>query len=491
MTRKKLEGGLVLNGDGSNFSARDLLIENGRIAAIEPAGAFANADAQAIDARQRLVIPGLVNAHGHGHGYFSKGVNREWPLELLIAAAPWITAQRDPETTRLSIAVGAAEMLSKGCTTVADLFSDLPMPTVEGFTAVADAYRELGMRATIAPMVADIPFWHATPGLLEFLTECGVTLDPGPAVLGTDSIVAAVRAVLDAIPGNDWIRTAVCAAIPASCTDTLLDALARVAQEHETQLHTHFLESVLQGPFWQRKRGEPLVDALQRRGILNSRFVACHAIWTQEADIARIAAAGAMVAHNPVSNMRLGTGISPVRRYLDAGVTVGIGTDTCSCADNLNMFESMRSAANLSRLTEPDASRWLTPSDVLRAATLGSAQVVGRPDDIGRIAVGCQADFVLLDLAKPHYMPLNDPLTQIVHAEDGTGVDRVFVAGELVVEGGRPLRCDLERLRAQAEAANQRLMERVSDARATFERVAPHVAAFRLREMRSLPGAGG
>lgn len=486
MTRTKIEGGLVLDEDISGFSARDLLIEHGRIAAIGAAGAFADTDAQRVDARHRLVIPGLVNAHGHGHGYFSKGVNREWPLELLIAAAPWITAQRDPETTRLSIAVGAAEMLSKGCTTVVDLFSDLPMPTVDGFRAVADAYRGLGMRATVAPMVADIPFWHAAPGLIEFLAGRGVALDPGPAILGTDAIVSAVSAVLDAIPGDDRIRTAVCAAIPASCTDTLLDALARVAREHGTQLHTHFLESVLQGPFWQRKRGEPLVDALERRGILNDRFVAAHAIWTEDHDIARLAAAGAMVAHNPVSNMRLGTGISPVRRYLDAGVTVGIGTDTCSCADNLNMFESMRSAANLSRLTEPDTSRWLTPAEVLRAATRGSARIVGRPDDLGRIATGCQADLVLLDLARPHYIPLNDPLAQIVHAEDGTGVDRVFVAGEMVVEGGKPLRCDLERLRAQAEAANQRLMERVSDARATFERVAPHVAAFRLQEMRSL-----
>ena len=486
MTRTKFEGGLVLDEEVTAFAATDLLIEGGRITAIEPAGSFANVDAKPVDARHRLVIPGLVNAHGHGHGYFSKGVNREWPLELLIAAAPWISAQRDPETTRLSIAVGASEMLSKGCTTVVDLFSDLPMPTVEGFAAVTEAYRGLGMRATVAPMVADIPFWHATPGLLDFLRENGAALDPGPAILGTDAIVAAVRAVLEAIPVDDFVRTAVCAAIPASCTDKLLAALARVAQDHQTQLHTHFLESVLQGPFWQRMRGEPLVDGLQRRGIINERFVAAHAIWTQDRDLSLLADAGAMVAHNPVSNMRLGTGISPVRRYLDAGVTVGIGTDTCSCADNLNMFEAMRSAANLSRLTEPDPRRWLTPSDVMRAATQGGARIVGRPDDIGRIAIGCQADLVLLDLSKPHYMPLNDPLTQIVHAEDGTGVDRVFVAGELVVEAGRPLLCDQDVLRAQAEAANARLMERVSDARATFERLAPHVAAFRLREMRSL-----
>jgi cytosine/adenosine deaminase-related metal-dependent hydrolase len=486
MTRLLLEGGLVLDEAVTGFAEQDVLIQNGRIAALGPRGAFAAVDAARVEASGRLVIPGLVNAHGHGHGYFSKGVNAAWPLELLIAAAPWITAQRDVETCRLSVAVGAAEMLVKGCTTAVDLFTFLPIPTAEAFAAVAEAYRDLGMRATIAPMVADIPFWHAMPGLLEHLAAAGVSLNPGPAVLGTDAIVAAVEAALSVIPEDDVIRAGVCAAIPLSCTDHLLDALARIATERGMMLHTHFLESALQGPFWMRNRGEALVEGLIRRGIVNDRFVAAHAIWASEDDIIQLARAGAMVAHNPVSNMRLGTGIPPVRRYLDAGVTIGVGTDTCSCADNLNMFEAMRCAANLSRFAGPDPSRWLTPSEVLKAATQGGARIAGRADDIGRIAVGYRADLVLIDLSAPHYLPLNDPLTQLVHAEDGTGVDKVLVGGELVVSGGKPLRCDLGRLRDEARLANERLMERVEPARDAFESMAPALNAFRLKELARL-----
>lgn len=486
MTRLLIEGGLVLDEAVTGFAPQDLLIEHGRIAALGKPGTFAGTDAARIDASVRLVIPGLVNAHGHGHGYFSKGVNSAWPLELLIAAAPWITAQRDVETTRLSVAVGAAEMLVKGCTTAVDLFTFLPMPTAEAFAAVAEAYRDIGMRATLAPMVADIPFWHAMPGLLEHLSAAGVPVNPGPAVLGTDSIVAAVEAALSVIPEDDAIRAGVCAAIPLSCTDRLLDALARIATERGIMLHTHFLESPLQGPFWARNRGEPLVEGLVRRGIVNDRFVAAHAIWASEDDIMQLARAGAMVAHNPISNMRLGTGIPPVRRYLEAGVTIGVGTDTCSCADNLNMFEAMRCAANLSRYAGPDPSRWLTPAEVLKAATQGSARIAGRADDIGRIAVGYRADLVLIDLAAPHYLPLNDPLTQLVHAEDGTGIDKVLVGGEMVVSDGKPLRCDLRKLHDQARFANERLMERTAPAREAFELTAPALNAFRLKELARL-----
>jgi guanine deaminase len=486
MRRKVLGGGLVLDEAVTGFAERDLLIENGLIADIGLPGSFGGVDAERIDAGDRLVIPGLVNAHGHGHGFFSKGVNSAWPLELLIAAAPWITAHRDAETTGLSVALGAAEMLAKGCTTAVDLFTFLPMPTGEAFEAVVGAYRRLGMRATIAPMVADIPFWHATPGLLNHMAASGTAADAGPAVLDTEAIIRAVEIAIAAIPQDDSIRAAVCAAIPLSCTDRLLDALARIATEQGLMLHTHFLESVLQGPFWERSRGEPLVDGLIRRGIVNDRFVAAHAIWTSEEEVARLARAGAMVAHNPVSNMRLGTGVSPVRRYLEAGVNVGIGTDTCSCADNLNMFEAMRCAANLSRLTEPDPSRWLKPTDVLLAATQGSARIAGRANDIGKIAVGYRADLVLLDLAAAHYIPLNDPLTQIVHAEDGTGVNQVLVGGEIVVQDGRPLRCDLSRLKNEARLANERLMERVASARAKFEQNVPSLNAFRLQEIARL-----
>ena len=488
MTQSQLvvEGGLVLDSDSMCFEPVDLLIVGGSIAEFGARGAFRSADAAVMDASNRLVIPGLVNAHSHGHGYFTKGLNREWPLELLIAASPWITGERSRELMSLSTTLGAAELLTKGCTTTVDLHTQLPLPSAEGFAAVAESYRAAGMRATVAPMVADVPFWLSAPGLSDFLSGKGLAVTPPPRPLDAGAVAAAVEEALDAVPSDAFIRSALCAAIPLSCSDPLLAALSDIAKRRGIILHTHFLESGLQGPFWTETRGAPLSRALDERGMLNDRFVAAHAIWLDDADLDLMAARGSMAAHNPVSNMRLGTGIARVKDMIERGIPVGLGTDTCSCSDNLNMFETMRTAAGLSRVTQPDTARWLDPREIFAAATLGSAKVVDRHGEIGKIAKGYHADLVLLDLEAPHYMPLNDPLTQLVHSEDGTAVDRVLVGGREVVRDGRLLTVDLGALRERARDLNRELLERVAPTREQFDRLAPAVAEFRLARINAL-----
>src|SRR5690606_35611177 len=127
-----------------------------------------------------------------------------------------------------------------------------------------------------------------------------------------------------------------------------------------------------------------------------------------------------------------GSGIARIKDMIVRSIPVGIGTDTCSCADNLNMFEAVRTAAGWSRVRQAEPESWLTPREVFKAATIDSAKIADRSGEIGKIAPGYRADMVFLDLTAPQYLPLNDPLTQIVHAEDGTGVDRVFVGGREV-----------------------------------------------------------
>src|ERR1051325_8179674 len=164
-----IRGGRLINAGGARAETADILIVGDSIAEVGPPGLAAPANAIAIDARDRLMHPGLINAHMHGHGNLAKGMGDRWTLELLLAAGPWITGARTLEDKYLSTYVGAIEMLLKGCTACYALTVECPLPSVEGLDACGRAYADAGMRAVLAPMVAELSFYEAIPGLLDAL----------------------------------------------------------------------------------------------------------------------------------------------------------------------------------------------------------------------------------------------------------------------------------------------------------------------------------
>jgi cytosine/adenosine deaminase-related metal-dependent hydrolase len=474
-----IRGGRLLDADRPGAEAGDLLVEDGRIAAVLPAGAPVPDDAEVLDASDRLIIPGLGNAHAHSHLTFAKGVQDRWTLELHLAHGPWTNALMTPEHRYLAAQLSAAEMLAKGCTSVCDLHNEIPIPTREGMIAVAQGYRDAGMRALVSPMLADRNLWQAIPGLAEALPAdlvrpfAEARFEPPDAVLDR---LQAIRA--------DWpfdpLQAPFGAAptIPLHCSDELIRAAVRFSEETGAELHMHVAESKVQAVAGLERYGCSLTAHLDRVGLLGPRFTLAHAVWTDEADLDLVAARGAKIAHNPGSNLRLGSGIARAQDMVDRGITVGIGTDGASCADGLNMFESLRLAPLVSHVTSTDPERWLTARDAFRMATEGSAAVVGLAGETGRIAPGQLADLVLLDLGHINYVPLNDPLHQVVFIENGAAVDRVLVGGEIVVEGGRPTRIDLPALRARVEAAVDEIRATVSERRVLAEVLAPHTGAF-------------
>jgi guanine deaminase len=192
----------------------------------------------------------------------------------------------------------------------------------------------------------------------------------------------------------------------------------------------------------------------------------------------RLGDRGASVAHNPGSNMRLGNGLADVRGMLNARVNVGIGTDGANCSDNQNVYEAMRLASFASKVQGPDHERWLTTEEAFRAATEGGAQALGFGDRLGRIAPGYKADIVFLDLHHINWIPINDPVNQIVHSEDGSAVHSVMVGGKMVVENRRLLTVDLAKLAEQAAASQARRARPMGDARKLYQRLEKVVGAF-------------
>jgi 5-methylthioadenosine/S-adenosylhomocysteine deaminase len=473
-----IRGGQVLRGDPPVLARADVRVEGDRIAEVGPQLA-APADAEVLDASPFVIVPGLVNAHTHGHNNLLRGLAGRWTLEDLLNHAPALNANRTREDHYLSAALGAVEMLKTGCTTAYDLFMTIPAPTVEDLGALADAYRDVGMRAVLAPAVADLVFWNTVPGLLELLpVELRHTIEafsPSP----TKGLLAlgeqAIRRLNGAAGGR--IHVGLAPTIPTQCTDAFLDGCVRQAREYGVGIHTHLAESKIQAVAAQRRWGKSAVARLAEIGMLSPRFVGAHGVWLTDEDIGRLAEAGAAVAHNPASNLRLGSGIAAVREMLDRGLTVGLGSDGALSSDNLNLFEAMRVAGLVGNVRFAHwTERWLAAADVWRMATAGSAVALGLGHDIGRIEPGGKADLVLLRAGGTFLRPVNDIVTSLVYAETGSDVDTVLVDGRIVVRGGAVLTIDEARLRAQAQDAAERIRARNAEMWALASAIAPHLS---------------
>jgi guanine deaminase len=473
-----IRGGLLLGAD-SQASLQDLLIEDGRIAAIGNPGFEVSEDAEVLSASDRLLIPGLISAHTHSHGALNRGaVEDKVSLEMFLTGAGAGTRSRGIDDKYLSAALSAAEMIRKGCTACFDLSVEFAVPSREGISAVARAYRDAGMRAVVAPMIADRTIYQALPGLLEELPDELRLQSASLAAAPAEQTLETCNDILSNWEfDRRWIRPALGPTIPLHCSDEFLFGCARLSREYDVPLQTHLAESRAQAALGITRYGKSLVAHLSDLGLLSDRLSAAHAIWLDDDDIAKLGQSGVRVAHNPSSNLRLGSGVAPVRKMLASGLAVGVGTDASNTSDGQNMFEATRLASYLSRIDGFDSSQWLSAGDAFRLATEGSASVLGF-DKIGKLAVGYEADIVLLRLDSPHFVPLRAPLIQMVFAENGASVQTVMIGGRIVFDDGRLLTLDEAHLRGKAEEAANRLDQANAGAYVTSSALARLVGTF-------------
>ena len=475
--RSVITGGLVLLPDEPTASHVDIVVEGDSIAGLVPPGTIV--DARRIDAANRLIIPGLINAHTHGHGGLGKGVGDRWSLELLLNAGPWINGNRTDEDRYLSTLLSAVEMLRKGCTACYDLSAMLPVPTVASLHNIAQAYADVGIRAVIAPMIADRSFYQAIPGLLDAFPADLRALAQTMRTASPDAILAPIDdAASEWAHPRDTIRLGIAPTIPLHCSDEFITACRDLAAKFDMPLQTHLAESPVQRTAAQRRYGTTLTAHLHRLGMLGPGFSGAHAIWIDDAEIELLARHGGTLAHNPGSNLRLGNGIADMRRAIAAGVTVGVGTDGSSSADNQNMFEAMRLSAFVSRVFDRAPDEWIGAAEALHMATEGSAAVLGMSGLIGRIAPGYKADLTCLDLEHVNLVPLNNARQQLVNAEDGMAVRDVMVGGRFVLRDGALPGLDWPRIVGRAREAAERLTAANMAMREATERLAPVVEHF-------------
>jgi guanine deaminase len=473
-----VRGGQILNNTQMALESADILIEGEQITAVGPC-LSTPVGTEELSADGHIVLPGLINAHTHAHNNLLKTLADNWTLEDLLNHGPAMSSGRTPEDHYVSTAIGAIEMLKTGCTAAYDLFMALPAPSVEVIEAVGRAYIDVGLRAVIAPAVADRVFYRVVPDLLELLPsdlrQTVETIEAAPTAGLLDLTELTIKLWHGAAGGR--IRVAVAPTIPGQCSDEFLVGCARLGREYGVGLHTHLAESKVQAIAAQRRWGKTIVAHLAELDVLGPRFVGAHGVWLTDDDIRRMADAGAAVAHNPASNLKLGSGIAPTREMLTQGITVGLGTDGAMSSDNLNMFEAMRFAALVNKVRFPHhTDAWIGAQEVFAMATQGSARTLGMAEDIGAIAPGRKADLVMLRADSVFLRPLNHALNALVYAETGADVRTVLVGGRVVLDNGRVLTVDEERLRAQAQEAAERIRCQNVKAWALAERLAPYIA---------------
>jgi 5-methylthioadenosine/S-adenosylhomocysteine deaminase len=442
----RVAGCAVLDAGAPGGAARhkDILIVGDRIAAIAPAGTLPPRDGEFVVAGSaRLAVPGLVNSHTHSPENLLRGISSGAPLERWLIEA-FAGRHFGPRELELAALLGAAEMLGSGVTAVVDHVMPGAANSV-AVDAVVRAYVRSGLRVALAPMLED----------RDLLREAAASADPAaardlpPPMLSTDTALALLEESFARWDGAGDGRIHVLAG-PSSlmwASDRLLERCAELAADRGRSIHMHAAETWLQERLAAERFGESTVQALDRRGLLGPRTSLAHCVWIEDRDLALVAERGAVVVHNPVSNLRLGSGVAPVARMLAEGVTVAVGTDGAASNDSQDLPEALKLAALLANRS--DAVPAVAEDELLAMATSAGARVGGWDDGVGRLAPGGPADLALLDLDSPAFAVLNDAQRQWILAGGARAARTVFVAGRVVFDDGASTAIDVHKVAAE------------------------------------------
>ncbi len=431
--------------------ARDGWIEQVGLTSELPAAAD-----EILDLRDHIVLPGLINTHHHLYQTLTRAVPAAQDAGLFswLKTLYPIWARLQPQDIRTSTTLGLAELALSGCTTASDHLYIFPNGC--RLDDAIEAAAKVGLR------------FHASRGSMS-LGESQGGLPPDSVVEQPQAILKdtlrLIEAYHDPRPGS-MLRLVVAPCSPFSVTPELMRESAALARAHQVHLHTHLAETLDEDAFCREQFGRRPLAYAEELDWSGPDVWFAHAVHIDPAEVGRMARAGIGVAHCPTSNMRLSSGIAPVRRYRAAGVKVGLGVDGSASNDSSHLLAEARQAMLLSRLGAAvapaidDQPALLTARRALEMATLGGAQVLGRTD-VGSLEPGQCADFVAVDLNRLEFAGgLHDPVAALVFCSPAT-VDMNFVHGRPIVRQGQLVTADLPPLIEAHNRAARRLVDAV------------------------------
>jgi cytosine/adenosine deaminase-related metal-dependent hydrolase len=439
----------------TEFDRADILIEGTKIAALNPDLAV-NVDEPAlrvIDGTKKLAMPGLVNGHIHSPGNFMKGTLDNLPLEIymLYEVPPLKDAPPDPRMNYVRTMLGNIEMLKLGITAVHDDAYYVPVPTQESIDGLMQSYIDSGIRAVATLDQPNVVEYEKYPFLFDILPkDIRHEMETAP-IMSTQELLDLYQYFINTWhdTGDGRVRVGVSVSCPHRVKADYFKALSKISKSLDIPFNVHILETKLQRVFGDVKYGKSLVRYVHDLGLLDERMMVIHAIWVDNQDIELMANAGCVVAHNPISNLRLGSGVMTFRRLRDYGIPICLGTDEANVDDTANIWGVGKVAGLIHSITESDYEKWPKAKEIVWALTRGGARAMRLEGVTGVLAPGYEADLILLDLNSLAFTPLNDIYRHLVYCENGSSVVMTMVAGQVVMENGKVLSVDEEVIKAE------------------------------------------
>lgn len=408
-----------------------LLMQDGRIVDLCPVDVAytKHQPTEIIKLPEQVLLPGLINLHSHAAMSLFRGLaddlalmdwlqNHIWPAE-----GQWVNADFVRDGTLLA----CAEMIRGGTTCFNDMYF-FPL-------AAAAAAQQAGLRAAIGLVVMDFPT---------------------PYAQDADDYLAKAAQVAATLKNQPRTRCLLAPHAPYTVSDASFHKLRALAQGLDLRIHIHVHETAFEVTQALQQSGERPLARLDRLGILSDKTLAVHMTQLDDGDIARCAERGLHIAHCPQSNLKLASGIAPIARLLAQGVNVGVGTDGAASNNDLDMFEEMRNAALLAKISAQDATA-LPAWQALEMATINAATALGWDRDIGSLEPGKAADLIAVNLDHPATQPVYQVISQLVYAAGRDQVSEVWVDGEHLLKDGQFTRLDWPKIRQSAALWRQKI----------------------------------
>ena len=409
----------------SPISKADLLVEDGVIKEI---GIIDKEADKVIDASGKVVMPGLINGHTHLAMSIFRGYSDELELMEWLSKKMWpIEDKMVAEDVYYASLLSIIEMIKSGTTTFNDqyFFED----------ETARAANEIGIRGV--------------------LSRCIIGDGEGAELRlkEAENLYNAWNNI-----SNGKIKVCVGIHAPYTCPPETIQKSVELAKKLNTPIHIHYLETEDEIKQINETYNKTVTEYLEENGVFGYKTILAHGVWTQEDDARKLKNYDTAIIHNPISNQKLGSGIANIKMLLENGITVGLGTDGQGSTNTLDMFEEIKSAAYLQKVMYKSATA-ISGYDVLKMATIDGAKALGIENEVGSIEVGKKADIIIIDLDKPHLIPVHDIYSTLAYSVNGADVETVIIDGKIIMEDRKLLTIDEELVKKEVNKIVNKLFQ--------------------------------
>lgn len=423
--KKLIKNAYILDmvGEESNIRKSDILIQDNRIAKIETE-IEEDAD-EKINAKNMIVMPGLVNTHTHLAMSIFRGYKDDQKLmDWLENAIFPVEDKLEPDDIYWNSYLSCIEMIKSGTTTCNDMYF--------GMNKVIESIEDTGLRAVVAWCMTDDAIADKVEKTREYAQKYNV---PESRI----KIFASPHA-------------------PYSCNPDTIKLCVDLAKELHTGLHIHLSETLAEEKTIYEKYDKRGTEYLNDLGVFDVPVVLAHGIYISDSDIDILKHIKGGISHNPISNCKLSSGICDVVKLRKNGISVGLGTDGIGSTTTLDMFEEMKMASYLQKVKTKIPTS-ITAYEVLKMATIEGAKVLGLEDEIGTLEVGKKADMIFIKTDKIHLCPENDVCANIAYSANGADVDTVIIDGKVIMQNRKMLHSNEKEVMKQVKKIAKKLLE--------------------------------